>query len=35
MKGTLATNDIFYSGHLQQEPERPDMELKYVNSEKA
>jgi len=29
------TNDIFYSGHLQHERERPDMERKYLNSDKA
>jgi len=28
-------NDMFYSGHLQHERKRPDMERKYVNSDKA
>jgi len=26
---------LFYSGHLQHERERPDMERKYMNSDKA
>jgi len=26
---------LFYSGHLQHECERPDMERKYMNSDKA
>jgi len=26
---------LFYSGHLQQERERADMERKYMNSDKA
>jgi len=29
------TNDIFYSGHLQHEHKRPDMEQKYMNSNRA
>jgi len=32
---TLATNDSFDSGRLQHERERPDMERKYLNSDKA
>jgi len=32
---TLTTNDIFYSGHLQHERERPDIERKYMNGDKA
>jgi len=32
---TLATTDCFNSGHLQHECERPDMERKYLNSNKA
>jgi len=26
---------LFYSGHLQHERERPDMERKYMNSDNA
>jgi len=32
---TLTTNDIFYSGHLQHERERPDIERKYMNGDKV
>jgi len=32
---TPTTNDIVYSGNLQHERERPDMERKYMNSDKA
>jgi len=32
---TPATNDIVCSGHLQHERERPDMERKYMNNDKA
>jgi len=32
---TPSTNYIFYSGPLQHERERPDMERKYMNSDKA
>jgi len=32
---TPTTNDIVLSGHLQHERERPDMERKYMNSDKA
>jgi len=32
---TPATNDIFYSGNLQHERERPDMERKCMNTDKA
>ena len=28
-------NDLFYTGHLQHERERSDMERKYMNSDKA
>jgi len=31
---TPTLNDIFFSGHLQHERERPDMEGKYMNSDK-
>jgi len=26
---------LFYSGHLQHEQQRPDMEWKYMNSDKV
>jgi len=32
---TPATNDIFDSGHRQYEPEKPNMERKHMNSDKA
>jgi len=32
---TPAMNDNFDSGHLQHEREKPDMERKYMNSDKA
>ena len=32
---TPTTKDIVLSGHLQHERERPDMERKYMNSDKA
>ena len=32
---TPTTKDIFYSGHLQHEREKSDMERKYMNSDKA
>ena len=32
---TPTTNDIVFSGHLQHERERPDVECKYMNYDKA
>jgi len=32
---TPTANDHFYSGYLQREREKPDMERKYMNSDKA
>ena len=32
---TPTTNDIFYSGRMQNEHERPDLEQKYMNTDKA